>query len=251
MSLRREKNCWQQDISKKEYTGGILQGIGITVLIAFVFYQTAAAVIPLCPVGIMYVRSWCRQRERKKMQEFQRQFKDMLQNLSTAMHVGYAVENAVKETLKDLKSLYPPDSRIIKELSYMVHQLNMNITVEQAMVEFSTRLGQEDLQNFTAVFTAANRMGGDLMAVLKRAGSQICDKIEVKREIQTLMSAKQLEFQVMSCVPFGILLYMKLAFPEFMKCLYGNVAGIIIMSICLVGYLFAYQFGRRIVEIEV
>ena len=41
------------------------------------------------------------------------------------------------------------------------------------------------------------------------------------------------------------------SFPEFLDVLYGNVAGVIIMSICLLVYLVAYEMGRRIVEIEV
>jgi tight adherence protein B len=55
----------------------------------------------------------------------------------------------------------------------------------------------------------------------------------------------------MTMIPLGMVLYMKISFPEFLDVLYGNIAGVIIMSICLLVYVVAYEMGRRIVEIEV
>ena len=55
----------------------------------------------------------------------------------------------------------------------------------------------------------------------------------------------------MSAIPFGMICYMKFSFPEFMGILYGNVAGVVIMTICFLGYVIAYKAGKRIVEIEV
>ncbi|MEG0107764.1 MAG: type II secretion system protein F, partial [Lachnospiraceae bacterium] len=91
----------------------------------------------------------------------------------------------------------------------------------------------------------------DSIAIIHRAVRIICDKIDVKREIETIMSAKKLEFQVMSFIPFGILGYMRLSFPEFMNILYGNILGIVIMTGSLIAYGGAYLLGRKIVEIEV
>ena len=47
---------------------------------------------------------------------------------------------------------------------------------------------------------------------------------------------KKLEFEIMSMIPFGMIGYMKLTFGDFLKVLYGNPAGIIVMSICLALY---------------
>ena len=73
----------------------------------------------------------------------------------------------------------------------------------------------------------------------------------MEREIETLIAAKKYEFKVMSAIPFGIIGYMKISFPEFMEILYGNVLGVGVMSICLMIYAGAYYFGQRIVNIEI
>ena len=55
----------------------------------------------------------------------------------------------------------------------------------------------------------------------------------------------------MSMIPFGMIGYMKLTFGDFLKVLYGNHAGIIVMSICLALYFTAYIWGKKMIKIEV
>lgn len=73
----------------------------------------------------------------------------------------------------------------------------------------------------------------------------------MKREIDTMLAAKKYEFQIMSIVPYGIIGYMSLSFPEFMNELYGNMAGIGVMTLCLGIYAGAYYLGIRILRIDV
>lgn len=101
------------------------------------------------------------------------------------------------------------------------------------------------------VFIVAKKSGGDSVAIIRKAIANICEKLELEEEIQVGLTAKKLEFKVMACIPLGILLYMRLSFPEFMEILYGNILGVLIMSVCLVVYIVAYVWGNKIVEIEV
>lgn len=90
-----------------------------------------------------------------------------------------------------------------------------------------------------------------MIGIIRDAVRQMGEKAEVKREIDTMMSAKKLEFKVMTAIPFGMIWYMKISFPEFMDTLYGTSVGVSVMTICLVIYFAAYEVGKRIVEIEV
>lgn len=246
-----QKSYWQQDIKKKEYIGAFVKGSLILISISYLFYQSMFMNIILSPILVIYLHIWNTQCLKQKKQEFQIQFKDAIQGLSSALRIGYSVENAMKEALRDLKTIYPKDTRIIKEFTYMVHQLNINMAAEKILEEFATRTGQEDVRNFVTVFSVSKRTGGDSVDIIHRAVRTICEKIEVKHEIETIMSAKKLEFHVMSLIPFGILGYMRFSFPEFMDVLYGNLLGFIIMTGCLAAYMSAYYLGKKIVEIEV
>ena len=187
----------------------------------------------------------------QKEKEFQLQFKEAILAVSSAMNIGYSVENAFREAQKELKKIYPEEARISKELQMIVRQLRVHVPMEQILEELSQRAPTEDVRNFVTVFVAAKKSGGNMIAIIQNTANQIGDKIDVKREIDTILAAKRYEFRVMSVVPYAIIGYMSLSFPEFMECLYGNILGIGVMTICLVIYLAAYYLGLRIIRIEV
>lgn len=246
-----EKNCWQQDIRYEDYIKAFVKGIVLLGMTAYLFYDTWIAALALTPVLYIYLILWRVQVCQEKEQEFREQFRVSIQTMASALNIGYSVENAVRETARDLKPLFRRGSRIRKEFERMIHQLDMNQPVEQVMSELAGRVSQEDVENFVIVFSAAKRTGGDSISILRSAVRDISDKIEAEKEIQTLLASKKLEFKVMCIIPFGILFYMRLAFPEFMQVLYGNPAGAVLMTVCLGIYAAAYRMGEKLVEIEV
>ena len=188
---------------------------------------------------------------KKKEEEFRGQFLNAMQMMISVLKAGYSVENAIRETKKDLIPLYGESSRIHREFAMMIHQMDMNLTAEQVLIEFTGRTRQEDVENFVTVFVMAKRAGGDSIAILKDTVKIIGTKIETEREIRTILSAKKLEFRVMCLIPIGMVFYIRSAFSEFMSVFYGNVAGCVMMSVCLAIYAAAYHMGRKIIRIEV
>lgn len=251
MKLQIKPSYFRQDISRREYAGAALGSAAFTGMIAYLYYGTFGVVFLMLPIGIWRFKRWEKECLSRKKQEFAMQFKEAIQSLSAALNVGYSVENAMKEAKKDLDLLYGAHTPIHREFGYMQRQLCLHVPVEQIFIDWSNRVGQEDVTNFAAVFLAAKKSGGDVIEIIRSSVTQITDKLEVKQEIETLLAAKRYEFKVMSGVPFGIIAYMKLSFPEFMDKLYGNALGIGVMSICLLVYLAAHCLGEKIINIEV
>lgn len=179
------------------------------------------------------------------------QFKEAIEALSAALNVGYSVENAMREAYEDIRLLYRKEELIVREFRYMVRQLDMNVTMEAVLNAFAVRTEDEEVRTFVDVFSMAKRGGGDMIGIIRNAVYQIGEKIDVKREIDLIMAAKKLEFKVMSVVPFAMICYIKLSFPEFVDVLYGNPLGIGVMTVCLIIYVASYEIGKRIVEVEV
>ncbi|HCA70321.1 MAG TPA: type II secretion system protein F, partial [Lachnospiraceae bacterium] len=79
----------------------------------------------------------------------------------------------------------------------------------------------------------------------------ISDKVEVKREIITMVTAKKYEADIMKIIPLGIIFYLQFFSPGFLDPLYHNILGKMVMSILLIAYLCAYYLADKIVAIEV
>lgn len=242
---------WLQDIRKSEYVAGTAKNAGVFILMMYVFYESFLPAFVLFPILIMYMREWLIDIAGKKKREFMEQFRTAIQAMASALKAGYAAENAVREAYRDISSIYGKDARIIREFSTIIHQLDMKISLTSVFEGFAARTEQEDVENFVHVFSAAKKSGGDSIAIVRSAIRVISEKIETEKEIETMIAAKKIEFEIMCAVPYVIILYMKATFGEFLSVLYGNVSGVAVMSICLAVYIGAYQVGRKMIRIEV
>ncbi len=235
----------------KENIKYILQGTVVIIIFGTLFYKSIIGVLFLIPTIYFYRKSRTKELMKERKWKLNLQFRDGILALSAALEAGYSSENAFEEAFKDLRLIYPEDSLILKEFSYMINQIRMNITVEKALSDFGERTGIEDVLSFSEVFSTAKRTGGDLINVIKITSNIICDKIEVKREIITLITAKRLEANIMKVIPLMILIYLSVSSPGFLDPLYHNIFGIFVMTSFLLCYLGAYLLIDKIVAIEV
>ena len=227
------------------------KSVGLVLLAAYVFYDSFGAALILIPAGIFYMRDCIGDLSEKKEPEFLGQSKDSIQAVAAGLKAGYSVENAIRGAGRDIEPLYGPDKRIRREFSLMTRQLDMNMSTGAVLDEFAGRTGQEDVENFVNVFAAAKKSGGDSIAIIRNAVQLISDRIDTEKEIRTMIASQKLEFDIMCVVPFAISLYMKATFGEFHGALYGNAAGVCVMTVRLLLYVAAYRTGRKIIRIEV
>ena len=219
--------------STKELALYLMQGSFLALGINYLFYKSIWAVVVFLPIPVVYI-CWQRKRlakERRKTLNFQ--FKDALNSMSVAVQAGYSVENAVSACVRDLR------------------QQHVSVPVEELFLDLGQRSNVEDIENFAEVFYVAKRTGGDMNQVIQKVARMLGDKIDVKKEIEATLAAKKSEQLIMSLMPAGIILYLRLTSPGFLDVLYGNPFGICAMTVCLGIYTGAYWMGRRIVDIEV
>lgn len=69
---------------------------------AWIYYRSWVAVILLIPAGVWYYIQLLDECIKRKEQEFLVQFKELIQTFSSLLNTGYSVENAVKESLKEM-----------------------------------------------------------------------------------------------------------------------------------------------------
>ncbi len=228
-----------------------LQGGLLVVCIAYFFYRSVLACIFLSPVFFFFLKQKKKELAKKRRQMLNQQFKDMVLSLSANQKAGYSVENAVKEAYRDMAMLYGKESYICKELWILIKGLENNIVLEKLFYNLGIRSHLPDIMQFADVFWIAKRNGGNMTQILAQTADTIEQKIEVDREIELLIHAKQMEQKIMNMVPFLIIFYISITSKGFFDVLYHNPVGITIMTICLLVYFAAYRLACRIVEIEI
>jgi tight adherence protein B len=228
-----------------------IQGVIVIGLVLWIFYQSITIILICSPLTYIYVKQQGKKRCRERKWELTLQFREGVQALVAALSAGYSIENAFIQAIKDLKLLYMKDTMIIREFEYIVYQIQMNMPVENALEEFALRSMVDDIKSLSEVFATAKRTGGDLIKILRSTSRMIGDKIEVTREITTMMSSKKFESNIMGIIPIGIILYMEISSPGFLNPLYHNIMGGLVMTVSLIIYIISFTLMNRILAIEI
>lgn len=246
-SLKRRdyrKYCWK----KGEKIRAVLLCLGIMGMLAYFFYRSFWAMIPLAAVGIFTFRRFARNKAEEAREELTAQFRECILSVATSLQAGYSVENAFLECRQDMALMYGEDALICDELSFIRRGLNVNITLEELLTDMAGRSGCDDIAQFSQIFSLAKRNGGNMAEIIRTSAGQIGKQIELRQEIKTLLGGKQMELNVMKVMPFGILLYIEMGNPGYFDSLYYNLTGVVIMTGCLGIYLGAYLLGDHIMK---
>ena len=237
--------------SPREFLICLLTGTGMAALTAYLFYRSFIAFLLFLPGVWLYMKKQRGVLMEKRKSEVALQFREAIMAVSASLGAGYSVENAFIEASKDLGTLFGKDAPIVLEFKNIAGRLGANETLEVILEDLAARSGAADIRDFADVFVTAKRTGGDLVSIIRKSASHIGDKIEVRRDIETLMSAKKMEQKVMNVIPFFIILYVSLNSPGFLDSLYHNLIGILVMTGCLLAYGGALLLAEKIVSIEV
>ena len=203
----------------------LLQAVLIVTAVSYVFYDSLIPVIIFSPYVIYHIK---KQRFNERYQndnELIRQFRDGMQAVSFALNTGYSIENSFAEALQELVMLYGQNAVIVADFNMIVNRIRRNENLEDIL--------------------------DDVIGIIKQTSHIIHEKAEVQQQIDTIITGKRLEQRVMVCMPLVITLYLRLTSPEYIDVLYGNVMGIIVMTICLLIYAVAVMLSQKITDINI
>ena len=236
-------------ISKKEKMINILVIELVIIFMGKLFYGSFFGGIVLTPLTVFLYQQRKVQIAAKKRMTLEKQFKDMLISISDGLKTGYSVENAIKDSYKDMCSMYGKESGICKELSIMISKIKLNTGTEKVIWEFAERVQLKNARLFAQIFQVAKRTGGNMPEIIKSVTDDIVLKEEAKEEINTAITEKRMEQKVMSVIPMFIILYITVSSPGFLRVMYESILGKVIMTGCIIAYVAAYIWGEKIIQI--
>ncbi|MCD7835176.1 MAG: type II secretion system protein F, partial [Lachnospiraceae bacterium] len=200
------------------------------------------------PIGVIFFKNIIKQKKKKCLERLNIEFKECILSASAALKAGYAVENAFLESKEDMKLLFGESSLIYGELEFIRRGLIINITLEELLEDLADRSGSAEIRQFAQIFVIAKRNSGNIPEIIKISSELRGAKIETKQEIHTILSGRRMEQNIMKLMPFAILSYIGMSYPGYFDSLYHNIQGVMIMSVCLIIYIFAYAAGDMILS---
>ncbi len=236
----------------KKKTTYILSAAAVIFIVGYIFYHSVALSILLCPLSFFYPGMKEKEIIKRRKNDLNLQFKDMLYSLSSSLSAGRSIETAFQSVLADLSILYGDnEASIIVEMECIINKIKLNETVESALIDFAERAHLEDIDNFVDVFQICKRTGGNIIEVLKNASNIINDKIEIKQEIDTLLAERRFEQKILNILPILMIILLSVSAGDYIAPVFNTVIGRLAMTLSVVLLLVAYLISKKIMDIRV
>lgn len=239
------------EFTQKELVWNITKNCVWIGMVSILFYQSVIAFICLLFLQLPMLQRQRVAAYRKQKKEIAKEFREAIMSVAANLQAGYSVENAFCEAYYDAAMLFGEDSYMARELVRLKGKLQNNHPLETILFELAERTQIEDIREFAEVFGIAKRSGGDMRGMITNTAKIIGDKMEISKEIDTIMAEKLLEQKIMRFIPFAMIAYISLTSNGYFESLYHNMFGVLIMTGCLVLYGVACVISDKILNIEV
>ncbi len=186
----------------------------------------------------------------KRKAELNRQFRDMLDALTTSLGAGKNVNDSFFSVYEDLKMQYNADAYILRELELVIAGVQNNIAIEDVLEDFGKRSDNDDIMSFANVFKISYRKGGNIKDVIRNTHSILTDKMEITEDIETIVTSTKTEQNIMIFMPVALIGLIKMMSPEF-AANFVTPTGIISTTVGIVFFVVAYFIGKKVLNIKI
>lgn len=186
----------------------------------------------------------------KQKRKLNGQFRDMLEGLNTSLGAGKNVIDSFKAVYDDLKVQYEEDAYILKEIEVILYGINNNIDIEDMLLDFGNRSGNDNIISFANVFKICYRKGGNIKETIRNTHEILSDKMEIAEDIQTIVTSNKNEQNIMVMMPIALIGVIKVMSPEFAEN-FTTPAGIIATTIGIAMFVASYYIGKTILNIKI
>lgn len=239
------------EFSRKEKAVSFFEGMALDALLAWLFYDSFVWMLPGIAVIVFFFREKKRVMARSRMRRMRQQLREFLNAMIAALQTGRSVENAFIQAVKDSGQYFGKDTELLLEMKRICAAIMVSEPLDKLLMELAHRAHMEELEYFSEVFAVGKRSGGNLISIMKYTARMLRERMEAEDEIATVIARKRMEFYMMSVIPMVMVIYLRICAAGLVGRLYGNVPGMLVMTICLGVYGGCYVYGQRLLETEV
>ncbi len=181
----------------------------------------------------------------RRLRAFNDQLADTINLMVNGIRAGYSVMQAMEAVAEEMG---PP---ISIEFGRVVREVQLGITLEQALDNMLRRITSDDLDMMITAIKVQREVGGNLAEVLDSISYTIRERVRIKGEIRALTSYGRGAGNLLSALPIILSGVIYLLAPDFMSQLFSDPCGWIMIGISILGIILGYLIIRKIVNIDV
>jgi len=215
------------------------------VAIAYVLFGGIPLPVVAGVVAFFIPRIYVSIRKGRRLNQFNDQLGDAINQMSNGLRAGYSVMQAMESVASEL----PPP--ICSEFRRVVQEMQLGLSMEQALANMLRRIDSDDLDLMITAINVQREVGGNLADILDVISYTIRERVRIKGEVRVLTSQGRISGYIISFLPFGLGLLLMVLNRDYIMQLFSHICGwfMIAVAVILIGSgAFAI---RKITDIEV
>lgn len=195
--------------------------------------------------GFMAPQMWLNQRRASRNAKLEAQLPEALTMVANSLRAGFGLLQALSLASEQLE--HP----ISTELAQTVQETNIGSSVEEAFQALTDRNENYDLDLVVTAVMVQRSAGGNLAEILQTVTETMRERVRIKGEINTLTAQQRLTGIVIALLPVGVGGLFLVISPEYIKVLFTDPLGRIMLGVSAFLEVIGVTIIRRILSIEV
>ena len=177
----------------------LIAALGLGVVGYFAF-STIVLGLLTAVIGWFAPRWYVSMRQGARLKAFNNELGDALNLMVNGLRSGYSVLQAMEAVAREMPS------PISVEFARVVQEVQLGISVEQALANMLRRINSDDLDLVVTAINVQREVGGNLAEILDVISFTIRERVRIKGEINTLTAQGRYSGYVISLLPIGLTL---------------------------------------------
>jgi tight adherence protein B len=214
-------------------------------IVAAIFLPSPVFMVAMAILAGLIPSVWMLRALKKRRNTLGEQLADTLAILASSLRAGYSFLQALDTVSKEVGE---PSAG---EFQRVVAEIRLGRPIDDALIAMAERIGSEDLKWAVIAINVQRQVGGNLAEVLDIVANTVRERAYIRRQVQVLSADGRLSVGILTALPFGMVLYISVVNPEYIKPMFTTAPGLALLVAGGVLLAIGVVVMRRIIKIDV
>lgn len=218
--------------------------VAVLLLLGLLAFNYIVAIL-LALVGVVAPTYLIRYYRRRRIQRFEAQLVDALDQMAAALRAGLSLQQAMDNVGKEA------DAPLGQELGLTFRELKLGVPMDEALNNLADRVGSDDLKLVTTASNICRQLGGNMAEMFETIAQTVRERFRLEGRIRALTAQGKLQGWVVASMPLVLGLVLNWMRPDLMQPMLHSWFGAGLIASIAVMELLGILFIRRIVAIDI
>ena len=184
-------------------------------------------------------------KRRRRLKRFMNHFPEALEMFARSLRAGHSFTGAIQLVAQEMPDPIGP------EFSKVFEEQNLGIPLRQALIGMTDRVDILDVKFFVTAILIQRETGGNLAEIIDKIAYVIRERFRVQGQLKIFTAQARITGTILALLPVGLAVLLGILNPEYMKPLWVERAGKIMIGVAVTMQILGFLVIRKIIRIKI